>query len=138
MTSTFCRDAGERGGGSRFARAARAVPAPVLQGMMAAALLCALLAGMATALDPASWFAAPEPVAVLLPAAAAPEAGRSRCQDCGVVESIRALPPVAGLPATYEFTVRLRDGSLRTSTTDHKGSWRVGNQVLLVGGSARP
>jgi hypothetical protein len=138
MTSTFCRCAGERESWSCFARAARAVPSPVLQGMMAAALLCALLPAMAIALDPASWFAAPEPVAVLLPAADLPEPVRSRCQACGVVESIRALAPVAGLPATYELNVRLRDGSLRTSSMNGKGSWRVGDHILLVGGSARP
>lgn len=124
-----------------FGRAARAVPSPVLQGMMAAALLCGLLAGllpaMARVLHAPPWFAAMAPIAALQPVADASDALPSRCQDCGVVESIRALEPAEGSSAAYQFNVRLRDGSLRTSTTDGKASWRVGDHILLVGGSAR-
>lgn len=53
-----------------------------------------------------------------------------------MVESIRPLAPVEGLPVSDEFTVRLRDGSVRTSTTTGKASWRVGDRILLLGGSA--
>jgi hypothetical protein len=125
---------GERHGWSNFIHAAHAVPPSVLQAMMAAALLCVLLPGIAKALHPAPWFAAPQRVAAPLPAAA--DLPRSHCERCGVVLGIRALDLVAGAPALYEFTVRLHDGSLRTSTTRGKGSWRAGDNILLVGGPA--
>lgn len=137
MTSTFHPFAGGRDAWSRFGRAARAVPSPVLQGMMAAALLCGLLPVMAKSLY-ATEFAAPLNEAVLLPAADASSPLRARCPGCGVVESIRALAHVPGVPAAWEFNVRLRDGSLRTSTTDGTASWRVGERILLVGGAAGP
>lgn len=136
MATTFHPSPGERHGWSDFGRAARAVPSPVLQGMMAAALLCALLPAMAKALHPAPWFAAAVRIAALVPLA--DDAPPARCPGCGVVESIRVLDRIDGAPAAYEFNVRLRDGSLRTSTTDGKASWRVGDHILLVGGSARP
>ncbi|MFI4927896.1 MAG: hypothetical protein ACHP7E_09455 [Burkholderiales bacterium] len=126
--------AGERHAWSNFSRAAQAVPPSVLQGIMAAALLCVLLPGIAKALYPAPWFAAPQPVAV--PLAEAAYVPRSHCEGCGVVLGIRALDLVAGAPASYEFTVRLHDGSMRTSTTVGKASWRVGDHILLVGGPA--
>jgi hypothetical protein len=128
--------AGERHGWSDFSRAARAVPTAVLQGMMAAALLCVLLPAIAKALHPAPWFAAPQPVAAPPAATDAADAPRSHCERCGVVLGIRALDLVAGSPASYEFTVRLHDGSMRTSTTIGKASWRVGDPILLVGGPA--
>ncbi|MBK6007386.1 hypothetical protein JJB11_14890 [Ramlibacter ginsenosidimutans] len=126
--------AGERHGWSNFSRAVHAVPPSVLQGLMAAALLCVLLPVIAKALHPASWFAAPQRVAA--PLAEAADLPRSHCERCGVVMGIRALDLVAGAPASYEFTVRLHDGSLRTSTTAGKASWRVGDNILLVGGPA--
>jgi hypothetical protein len=128
--------AGERHGWSDFKRAARAVPSFVLPGMMAAALLCVLLPAIAKALHPAAWFAAPQPVAVLPAPAETVDATRSHCERCGVVLGIRALDLVAGAPASYEFTVRLHDGSMRTSNSVGKASWRVGDNILLVGGPA--
>lgn len=126
--------AGERHGWSNFTRAAQAVPSPVLHALMAAALLCVLLPGAAKALHPAPWFAAPQRVAA--PLAETGDVPRSHCERCGVVLGIRALDLVAGAPALYEFTVRLHDGSLRTSNSVGKASWRVGDNILLVGGPA--
>ena len=126
--------AGERYGWSHFSRAAHAVPSSVLQALMAAALLCVLLPGIAKALHPAPWFAAPQRITA--PLAEAADLPRSHCERCGVVLGIRPLDLVAGAPALYEFTVRLHDGSLRTSTTAGKASWRVGDNILLVGGPA--
>jgi hypothetical protein len=59
---------------------------------------------------------------------------RARCASCGVVESIRALEPVGNLPE-YEFTVRLRDGTARVSRTIGRGTWRVGDGIMLMGGA---
>lgn len=128
--------AGRRDGFGSFGRAARAVPSSVLQGMMAAALLCALVPAITQSLHAADGLV--PPVADVAGPAddEAAAAVLSRCPGCGVVESIRALQPLAGSPAAYEFNVRMRDGSLRTSTTDGRAAWRVGDRILLVGGTA--
>jgi hypothetical protein len=126
--------AGERHGWSNFTRAAQAVPSSIVQAMMAAALLCVLLPAIGKALHPAPWFAAPQPVAA--PLAEVADVPRGHCERCGVVLGIRPLDLVAGLPASYEFTVRLHDGSMRTSNSVGRASWRVGDQILLVGGPA--
>src|SRR5689334_15732784 len=134
MTPTLRHPSGERHGWSDFARAARGVPPSVLQGMMAAAVLCVLAPALVHALHPAAWSAAPPRVAAPLPALDLPDPPRTRCPGCGVVESIRPLPATDGVADGYEFTVRLRDGSLRTSTTTGRASWRVGDRILLLGG----
>lgn len=118
-----------------FLRSVRRVPPAIVPGFMAAAVLCALVPMLATVLQPA---ARPVQVAAPLPAAVAPEPPRIRCPGCGVVEAIRPLPPVGGVPAGYEFTVRLRDGSIRTSLMSGQTSWRVGDRIILLGGDVRP
>lgn len=116
-----------------FLRSVRRLPPAIVPGLMVAAVLCVLGPALATALQPA---AGPLQVAAPLPAAVVPEPPRSRCPGCGVVEAIRPLPPVGGVPAGFEFTVRLRDGSIRTSTTPSPTSWRVGDRIILIGGDA--
>ena len=59
---------------------------------------------------------------------------RSRCMSCGVVESIRRLEPVGDLPSAFEFTVRLRDGSTRISSSITRDKWRSGDRIMLIGG----
>ena len=76
--------------------------------------------------------------AAALPAAAeepAPRA-RSRCTTCGVVEAIRRIDHGGSTPASFEFTVRLRDGSTRTSTTASASNWRSGDRIMLIGGAS--
>ncbi len=90
----------------------------------------------------ASWGqdeALPEPT----PAVAAPilEAGkaakaRAVCASCGVVETIRRFEPVGDLPAGYEFTVRMRDGSARVSSIASSNKWQIGDTIMLIGGAA--
>jgi hypothetical protein len=41
---------------------------------------------------------------------------------------------VGALPATYEFTVRLRDGSTRLSSDASQSNWRAGDAIMLIGG----
>ena len=71
---------------------------------------------------------------------AVPEAarapGRRHCETCGVVESIRRIQPVGDVPGFYEFTVRLRDGTTRTSNDANASKWRPGDRVMLIGGDA--
>jgi hypothetical protein len=59
---------------------------------------------------------------------------RTRCEACGVVEAIRRIDAVGALPATYEFTVRLRDGSTRLSSDASQSNWRAGDAIMLIGG----
>jgi hypothetical protein len=80
-----------------------------------------------------------EPAAALLPAAgegAANARTRTRCEACGVVQAIRRIEPAGALPASYEFTVRLRDGSIRLSSNTSQGKWRMGDAIMLIGGTA--
>jgi hypothetical protein len=59
---------------------------------------------------------------------------RARCETCGVVESITRLEPSGNGPDSYEFTVRLRDGSARVSSVSGPSAWRVGDSIMLMGG----
>ncbi len=59
---------------------------------------------------------------------------RARCMACGVIESIRRLEPVGDLPAAFEFTVRLRDGSTRISSSTTQDKWRSGDRIMFIGG----
>jgi hypothetical protein len=79
----------------------------------------------------------PEPTpAVAAPIREAGKAARARavCVSCGVVESIRRFEPVGDLPAGYEFTVRMRDGSARVSSIASSNKWLVGDTIMLIGG----
>lgn len=57
------------------------------------------------------------------------------CGTCGIVETIRRLDAVGDLPAAYEFTLRLRDGTTRTSSAASLGNWRAGDHVMVIGGA---
>jgi hypothetical protein len=137
MALTFGQQTEERQGWSDVVRAVRRVPPRILQAIAAAAVLGLLAWAVVQAMRPAAWVA-PASRAAAAPASDQPDPPRTRCGNCGVVESIRPLPPVQGVPAGYEFTVRLRDGSVRTSTTTGKASWHVGDRILLLGGEAAP
>ncbi|MDP3762070.1 MAG: hypothetical protein Q8R01_16295 [Ramlibacter sp.] len=96
---------------------------------------------VATASVPDAWLRdAQEPPAeaAAVPAAAEEAAPRARvrCTTCGVVEAIRRIEHGGGVPASFEFTVRLRDGSTRTSNTASAAGWRSGDRIMLIGGAA--
>jgi hypothetical protein len=133
MVRTVTDSAGGWHGWNDFLRALRSVPPTILHGMLAAAVLCVLVPAFVQALQPATRVVR---VAAPLPAEVAPEPPRSRCPGCGVVQAIRPLSTVTGVSDNFEFTVRLRDGSLRISTAQGQGSWRVGDSIILMGGDA--
>ena len=133
MARTVTDFIGGRHGWNDLLRAVRGVPPSILHGMLAASVLCVLVPAFLQALQPAAWHVR---VATPLPAEAEPVPPRNRCPGCGVVAGIRPLAAAAGAPASFEFTVRLRDGTLRTSTTSVQGSWRVGDGIILIGGDA--
>jgi hypothetical protein len=69
--------------------------------------------------------------------ATARSAGRSGpAPVTGVVEAIRRIDHGGLTPASFEFTVRMRDGSARISTTTSAGNWRSGDRILLIGGAS--
>jgi len=84
---------------------------------------------------------------VLAPAELAPEIApvvpnalaarsRSRCDECGTVESMHRVDPGQGMPAYYDIAVRLRDGSLRHSQDASPGRWQVGDRAMAMGGAS--
>lgn len=116
----------------------RSVPAVYLA-MLGGALVCALVA---VAAHQGEWLRAPTAVAkahrtVSADAGESPKAqARRRCESCGFVESIRHIQQVGNVPGTYEFTVRLKDGSARTSSDPSASRWQAGDRVMLIGGKA--
>src|SRR4051812_47286305 len=93
---------GKRDSWSDFVRAlrgARRVPPTILQGVLAAAVLCALAPAAVQALDPV--VTARPRVAPPMPLIDLPDAPRVRCTTCGVVEGIRPLVSVQGMPTSY-------------------------------------
>jgi len=104
--------------------------------LSAAAVLSALAMSM-----PSTWrravldTASTSPAAGDTSAAPARAAARSRvrCDSCGVVDAIRYVEPAAGQAGSWEFTVRMRDGSLRTSSAADASRWQAGDHIMLIG-----
>ena len=132
---------------SGFAAVRRAMPKAALPLIVEAAVFttCTLANVPGVWLeDPADSAGAPALVAPaelaeqveLSPAEAAKERrARARCETCGVVVAIQRVEPAGELPAAYEFTVRLRDGTLRTRRAASAGNWRSGDRIMLLGGA---
>ena len=145
MTSTLAPLDGPRSG---WADALAAMPKAALPLIVAATVFSTcLLAGVpkvwlgsvadgesavtvvATSAEP-SEAAEPSPLA-----APRDKRARVRCDNCGVLVHIQKIEPVGGEPVAYEFTVRLRDGTLRTRRSASAGTWRSGDRIMLLGGS---
>ena len=62
---------------------------------------------------------------------------RARCDECGVIESTRRVAPVGNLPAIYEITVRLRNGSTHVLSDASQPTWRIGERTILIAGVDR-
>jgi hypothetical protein len=61
---------------------------------------------------------------------------RARCPACGVVQGIRRIAAAGDRPESYEFTVRLRDGSIRVSRDASQAKWHAGDNIMLIGGAS--
>jgi hypothetical protein len=133
---------------SGFDEVVRSLPSAAISFVVA--LLCSILAVFYV---PAGWLRAPiealattaaaQPpaaAAVLASAAGAEAVGRSRtsCTICGVVDHVRRIENGDGLPATFEISIRMRDGSTRASILASADSWRSGDRIMLIGGLATP
>lgn len=133
--ATISRLRAPRAGGSLRKAGAAVRARPRLAGGLAAALV-ACTVWLAAGPAGVARRAAGEALAVPVSDAATPrldgEAGhvrRGRCATCGVVVGIRAHP------VGFEFTVRLRDGSTRISTAASRGTWHIGDAIMLMGGA---
>lgn len=71
---------------------------------------------------------APRPAAL-----AGGDRARLRCATCGRVTAIRHIEATPAKAESYEFTVRLYHSAVRTDTSASAGSWRIGDQVILIG-----
>lgn len=125
-----------RAGGRTWPAAAIAFPVAVLCGIAAMVYLPA--GALRDWVVPASPAAVAQPLAspagVPVGIVARP---RADCAVCGVVEQIRPVENPNG-PATFEFTVRMRDGSARVSVAQSADSWRRGDRIMLIGGAVVP
>ena len=74
----------------------------------------------------------PDPAAAPEDAQARP---KTRCHECGKIESMRMIAAAGDLPPTYEITVRMRDGSYRVNRDPTPADWRLGDRIKLVGGA---
>jgi hypothetical protein len=63
---------------------------------------------------------------------------RRRCEACGRVQGIRRVEATDTAPASFEFTVRLYDGTVRMFSSVTAGNWRPGDSIILLGGVPSP
>jgi hypothetical protein len=93
-----------------------------------ACILCTLLAACEIGVDADAERAAPGEPAV-----------RARgCTQCGWIESKRELPPEAAdprAPRSYEYMVRMTDGSSSVFRQQLPASWRLGERLSVIAGA---
>lgn len=99
---------------------------------LAAPILCALLlAGCDAAIDAGDDLLAPGEVPVQA----------RRCPHCGWIESKREIlagvtDPLAA--RSYEYTVRMMDGSSNVFQQALPASWRLNERLTVIGGAGSP
>ena len=105
------------------------------------ALLLVVIVGVAGAALGVDWAPGPagaEAQADALPTRAEPlDRTVLRCRHCGTIESKRELPRGTADPAastTYEYTLRMADGSSSVFQDALLVSWRLGERVIVIGG----
>lgn len=70
---------------------------------------------------------------VLAPSGTRKPRAKSKCEECGVIESMRQVSPEGDSPAIYEIKVRMRDGSIRVNRDANPANWRRGEHLILLG-----
>jgi hypothetical protein len=123
-------------GQHELVRAIRSLPASAVTALVAVAALCALFVAVKPALGSAVRMEGPANSLAVAAQGEAPARARFRCESCGVVESMNHMQAAGDQPASYEFTVRLRDGSSRVSSVASAGKWHIGDHIMLIGGPA--
>jgi hypothetical protein len=69
----------------------------------------------------------------------APAVGARRCANCGWIESKREVVPATRerhAVRSYEYTVRMHDGSSSVFQQALPASWRLGERLTVIGGAA--
>lgn len=70
-----------------------------------------------------------------------PAVRAGRCLQCGWIESKREIPPGAADPGaarSFEYTVRMTDGSSRVFRESLPATWRLRERLTVLGGAAAP
>jgi hypothetical protein len=67
--------------------------------------------------------------------AAAP--ATARCEDCGIIQSVRTVAAAGKSPAIYEVTVRMGNGTTHVLSDEHPANWHRGERIKLIGGRNR-
>lgn len=112
----------------------------VLTAVMVAPTVSELADHRPVAAGPAAAVPAPPSVVQAPPLDSRASALRQRagpaCRDCGVIESVVALPPRAQDDAmAYQMRIRMDDGSVRT--VKQRGALATGSRVTVADGSVR-
>lgn len=102
--------------------------------LIAGIIALAFIAMAAAAVSPGSVRQAPAVLFAPGTPGTAQQRVKSKCPACGVIESVRTVAPAGGLPATYEITVRLRNGSTGVHRDPSPANWRIGESVQFIGG----
>jgi hypothetical protein len=92
------------------------------------ALLLTMLSACGIGIDADGELLAPE----------APTVHARRCPHCGWIESKREIPPGKAdphAPRSYEYTVRMTDGSSSMFQQALPASWRLGERLTVIGGA---
>lgn len=63
---------------------------------------------------------------------------KARCEECGVIDSIRRVAAVDNLPEFYEITIRLGDGSMHVVADASLPNWRPGARIKFIDGGNGP
>jgi hypothetical protein len=112
--------------------------------LCAAAAIVVLFGAAGTAIDVA-WV--PGGTSAAVPAVAPPAEVESvivaaqRCRQCGWIESKRQIVSSAADPdslGTYEYTLRMTDGSSRVFRETLPATWRLGERLTLIEGARPP
>ena len=126
-------------------------PKPTQAPLLIAAVAAILFSTMAMAIAPITgWFHSsfegvdgivaqeklPQTPAVSLSPSSAGEARvKARCDECGVIDSMRRVAAAGFSPGFYEITVRLGDGSIHVLSDASPANWRPGERIILIGGA---
>ena len=99
-------------------------------------LLVVLFAAAAALFNAPALPSGVEPNAAVLPMAA--EIVTRRCPHCGWIESKREILALVKDPAasaTYEYTVRMGDGTSSVFREELPVSWRLGERLIVIEGT---
>jgi hypothetical protein len=116
---------------------------PAWHALGAAAALIALFGAASLALDVAwlpGWSSIDAGGALPAEAELEVRAGQ-RCPHCGWIEAKREVPSSVTDPrslGTYEYTVRMADGSSNVFQAVLPTSWRVGERLSVIDGTSPP